>query len=128
MKLLLDTHLMLWAMGMTGKLPEAAWQLLDDPGNALFFSPISFLEIAIKMSQGRSDLEVEPRLLRRSLIDHGYIEVPLVTEHALTVLSLPPIHKDPFDRLLIAQATVEGFLLLTSDWAVAAYPGPIQKV
>ncbi len=128
MKLLLDTHLLLWAASLTGKLPAAARRLLEDPDNTLFFSPVSFLEIAIKASQGRSDFQVEPRSLRRGLIDNGYVELPITSEHALNVLSLPPIHKDPFDRLLIAQATVEGFLLLTSDRAVSVYPGPIRKV
>jgi PIN domain nuclease of toxin-antitoxin system len=128
MNLLLDTHLLLWASGLTGKLPAAARRLLEDSGNALFFSPVSFLEIAIKATQGRSDFQVEPRLLHRGLIDNGYVELPVTSEHTLNVLNLPPLHKDPFDRLLIAQATVEGFLLLTSDRAVSVYPGPIRKV
>lgn len=128
MNLLLDTHLLLWAAGRSGKLPAAARRLLEDSANTLFFSPISLLEIAIKATQGRSDFQVEPRSLYRGLIDAGYVELPITSAHTLSVLSLPPIHKDPFDRLLIAQATVEGFLLLTSDRAVSVYPGPIQKV
>jgi PIN domain nuclease of toxin-antitoxin system len=128
MNLLLDTHLLLWASGLTGKLPAAAQPLLEDSGNTLCFSPISLLEIAIKAAQGRSDFQVEPRLLYRGLIDSGYVELPVTSEHTLNVLSLPPLHKDPFDRLLIAQATVEGFLLVTTDKAVAVYPGPIRKV
>jgi PIN domain nuclease of toxin-antitoxin system len=128
MNLLLDTHLLLWAADLTGKLPAAARQLLEDSGNTLFFSPISLLEIAIKAAQGRSNFQVEPRSLHRGLIGNGYVELPVTSEHTLKVLSLPPIHKDPFDRLLIAQAMVEGFLLVTSDRAVSVYPGPIRKV
>jgi PIN domain nuclease of toxin-antitoxin system len=67
-------------------------------------------------------------VLRRNLLENGYLELPLTSDHALAVQGLPPIHKDPIDRLLIAQATVEGILLLTTDRQIARYPGPIRKV
>lgn len=128
MNLLLDTHLLLWAAGSPEKLPVAAAPLLEDPGNQLFFSAASLWEIAIKRGLGRADFRVDPRLLRRGLVDNGYREVAITSEHALQVDGMAPIHKDPFDRLLVAQATVEGVTLLTSDEVVARYPGPILKV
>jgi PIN domain nuclease of toxin-antitoxin system len=67
-------------------------------------------------------------LLRRSLLDNGYTELHLTSEHAIAMDALPPIHKDPFDRLLVAQATVEGIALLTADKILSRYPGPIRKV
>ena len=128
MKLLLDTHLLLWAAGQAGRFPAKARKLIDDPANEPVFSPVSFWEIAIKSGLGREDFRVDARLLRRGLLDNGYTELPITSEHAVAIDSLPPIHKDPFDRLLIAQATVAGILLLTADLIIAQYPGPIQKV
>jgi PIN domain nuclease of toxin-antitoxin system len=128
MKLLLDTHLLLWAAGQPALLSAAVRPLLEDPGNALLFSAASLWEVTIKHGLGRPDFVVDPRLLRRGLIDNGYGELPITSEHAVAVDSLPAFHKDPFDRLLVAQATVEGILLLTADPAVAQYPGPIRLV
>lgn len=128
MILLLDTHLLLWAVGMPDRLSADARSLLEDQTNQLVFSAASLWEIAIKRALGRPDFQVDPRLLRRGLTDNGYDELAITGEHALQVDSLPPIHKDPFDRILVAQATVEGIILLTSDDAVARYPGPIRVV
>ena len=128
MKLLLDTHLLLWAAGEPGKLPRAAKKLLSDPNNDLLFSAASLWEITIKRSLGRSDFRVEPRLLRRGLLDNGYLELPITSEHALATEALPLLHKDPFDRILVAQAMVEGITLLTVDSLVAKYPGPIRQI
>lgn len=128
MKLLLDTHILLWAAAAPARLPAAARKLLQAQENSLLFSPASLWEITIKRGLGRADFQVDPRLLRRGLLDNGYIELPISSEHTVFVDSLPPLHKDPFDRLLIAQATVEGVLLLTADELVAQYPGPIRRV
>ena len=128
MKLLLDTHLLLWAAGEPGKLPRAAKKLLSDPNNDLLFSAASLWEITIKRSLGRSDFRVEPRLLRRGLLDNGYLELPITSEHALATETLPSVHKDPFDRILVAQAMLEGITLLTVDSLVAKYPGPIRQI
>jgi PIN domain nuclease of toxin-antitoxin system len=84
--------------------------------------------VAIKRGLGRSDFQADPRLLRRGLLDSGYTELPILSDHVVAIDSLPPIHKDPFDRLLVAQATVEGITLLTADSIVAQYPGPVRKV
>jgi len=128
MKLLLDTHLLLWAAGDPSRLSDAASALISAPENELFFSAASLWEIAIKRGLGRADLKVDARVLRRGLLDNGYSELPIGSEHAVAIDSLPPIHKDPFDRILVAQATVEGITLLTVDALVAQYPGPVQKV
>jgi PIN domain nuclease of toxin-antitoxin system len=128
MKLLLDTHLLLWAAGTPDKLSAEARSFIEAPENELFFSAASLWEIAIKRSLGRDDFRVDVRLLRRGLLDNGYSELPVGSEHAVEIDSLPAIHKDPFDRILIAQAMVEGISLLTADSLVAQYPGPIQLV
>jgi PIN domain nuclease of toxin-antitoxin system len=128
MKLLLDTHLLLWAAGQPESLSDAARSLMADPDNALLFSAASLWEVAIKHGLGRPDFRVDPRLLRRGLIDNGYGELAITSEHAVAIDSLPAIHKDPFDRILVAQATIEGIVLLTADPVVARYPGPVRLV
>lgn len=128
MILLLDTHLLLWAVGMPDRLSRQARMLLEDPDNQPVFSVASLWEISIKRGLGRADFQVDPRLLRRGLTDNGYQELAITGEHALQVDSLPPIHKDPFDRILVAQAMAEGITLLTSDDIVARYPGPVSRV
>jgi PIN domain nuclease of toxin-antitoxin system len=127
-KLLLDTHLLLWAAGQPKRLSRAARGLIDDPENELFFSAASLWEVAIKRGLDRKDFTVDARLLRRGLLDNGYAELPIFSQHVVATESLPPIHKDPFDRILVAQATVEGITLLTVDPSVAQYAGPIRKV
>jgi PIN domain nuclease of toxin-antitoxin system len=128
LKLLLDTHLLLWAASDAARLSDEARALIEAPDSDLFFSVASIWEIAIKRGLGREDFQVEPRVLRRGLLDNGYTELAIVSEHAVAIDTLPNIHKDPFDRLLIAQAMVEGIILLTSDDRVFEYGGPIRKV
>ncbi len=128
MKLLLDSHVLLWAAGFPERLPEAARAQIADPATELWFSAASLWEIAIKRSLGRPDFDVDARVLRRGLLDHGYVELPVTSAHAVAIDLLPPIHRDPFDRLLIAQALVEGLALLTADTLVAQYPGPIRRI
>ena len=128
MKLLLDTHLLLWAAGEPRRLSRQARTLIDNPNNELLFSAASLWEVAIKRGLGRKDFKVDARLLRRGLLDNGYSELPIVSDHVVATESLPLIHKDPFDRILVAQATVEGITLLTIDSLVAEYPGPIRTV
>jgi PIN domain nuclease of toxin-antitoxin system len=127
-KLLLDTHLPLWAAGRTDLLPPASRVLLDDRDNELLFSAASLWEVTIKRWLGRDDFAVDPRLLRRGLLDNGYSELAITSDHAIAVDLLPLIHKDPFDRILIAQAMIEAITLLTADPIVARYPGPVRLV
>ena len=128
MKILLDTHLLLWAAGEPDRLSSAARKLLEDAGNELVFSAASLWEVAIKSGLGREDFRVDAGLLRRGLLDNGYGELPIASEHAVFTTALPPIHRDPFDRILVAQAMFEGMVLLTSDPIVARYAGPVRKV
>lgn len=128
MKILLDTHLLLWSAGQPEKLSRIASRLIDDPANEPFFSAVSLWEIAIKRGLGRTDFQVDPRILRRGLLDNGYIELAMTSDHAVAIDGLPLLHRDPFDRILIAQATVEGILLLSTDSQVSQYRGPIRLV
>jgi PIN domain nuclease of toxin-antitoxin system len=127
-KLLLDTHLLLWAAGEPEKLSAEARALMEDPANILLFSAASLWEVTIKAALGRADFQVDPHLLRRGLIENDYEELSITSQHAVAVGGLPDLHRDPFDRLLVAQATMEGFLLLTHDPLVQAYPGPVRAV
>jgi len=127
-KFLLDTHLLLWAAGPLARLSSQARQLIDDPDNELLFSAASLWEIAIKSALRRPNFRVDAPLLRRNLLNNGYRELAVTGEHAVAVASLPPLHKDPFDRILVAQSVVEGITLLTTDPLVAQYPGPVQLV
>ncbi|MBI5013850.1 MAG: type II toxin-antitoxin system VapC family toxin [Methylocystis sp.] len=128
MRLLLDTHIILWAAIAPARLSQKAKALLGNNDNELVFSVASLWEIMIKRSLNRDDFRVDPRALRRGLQDNGYHELPVLGRHALATDALPLIHKDPFDRLLIAQAVVEGLTLLTADALLATYPGPVEKI
>lgn len=128
MKLLLDTQILLWAAGEPKRLSAAARKLIADPANELLFSPASLWEISIKNSLGRDNFRVDARLVRRGLLDNGYVELPITGQHAVAIDTLPSLHKDPFDRILLAQALVEGILLVTADAQLARYPGPVRKV
>ena len=128
MKLLLDTHVLLWAAGVPERLSIDVRALLEAKDTSPVFSAVSLWEVAIKNGLGRADFNVDPRLLRRGLLENGYVELPVTGAHAVAVDLLPPIHKDPFDRLLVVQAQIEGLTLLTADEVVARYPGPIRAI
>lgn len=128
MKLLPDTQILLWAAAQKARVPAPAVSAMQDSRNELLFSVASLWEISIKSGQRRPDFQVDPRLLRRAFLDNGYSELPVRSEHVVAVADLPPIHKDPFDRLLVAQAIVEGITLLTVDAILGQYPGPIRVV
>ncbi|WP_110642249.1 type II toxin-antitoxin system VapC family toxin [Salinicola sp. CPA57] len=128
MNLLLDTHVLLWAAAEPDRLSDETAGLINNQDNKVYFSAASLWEIVIKAALDRPDFQVDPHLLRRGLIENGYLELPITSQHTLAVSHLPDIHKDPFDRILVAQAESEGFLLLTADELVARYPGPIRRV
>ena len=128
MNLLLDTHLLLWAASEPKRLSAKARALLLDPANHLIFSSASLWEISIKNGPERPDFNVDPRRLWRMLLVNGYRELPVSSEHTVTVNELPNLHKDPFDRILVAQARVEGLILLTVDKIVAKYGDGVRKV
>lgn len=123
MKLLLDTHILLWSA--EDKLPTSAAHYLLDESNELYFSPVNIWEIAIKNGLKRADFNVELYALYSGLLNNGYEELHITSRHTLAVADLPDIHKDPFDRVLIAQAMVEGMKLVTSDSRIAQYSAPV---
>ena len=126
MRLLVDTHLLVWAMGSPERLPIGLAEMLEDPLHTPMFSVASLWELVIKRALGRPDFRVEPAVLRRALLDGGWQELPIAAHHALAVAQLPPLHRDPFDRLLLAQASADGLLLITADQQLGAYPGPVR--
>ena len=119
MKFLIDTHLLLWAA--SDELPQKAVPYFTNDENELYFSSASIWEIVIKNGLNRPDFNVDPVVLYKGLLDNGYKELPVNSRHTFPVAGLPPIHKDPFDRILIAQAKTEGMTLLTSDKNVSLY-------
>ena len=128
MRLLLDTHILLWVIAESRRLSRAAREFIGDPRHELAFSAVSLWEIAIKASLGRPDFRVEVGSVRKRLFDNGYSEIAATGAHAVALANLPLIHKDPFDRLLVAQAIAEGLTLVTGDPVVARYPGPIRLI
>ncbi len=125
---LLDTHLLLWAAGAPERLSAKALTLISDEKIGLMFSAASLWEVAIKSQLGRTDFTADPRQLRRGLLDNGYTELAIDSSHTIATLDLPITHKDPFDRILVAQARVEGLMLLSSDVAMAQYGTPVMLV
>jgi PIN domain nuclease of toxin-antitoxin system len=119
MKYLIDTHLLLWAA--TDKLPKKAVPYFSDKENILLFSSASIWEIIIKKGLNRPDFQVDPAALYWGLLDNGYMEITITSQHTLSVADLPPVHKDPFDRILIAQARAEDAVLLSSDKVLSQY-------
>ena len=128
MKLLLDTQMLLWSVARSEFLPDQARQLIIDRNNEIFFSPASLWETVIKNSRNRPDFKVDTPSLRLQLFDRGYQEIPITGLHTTAVSDLPLLHKDPFDRLLLAQAKTEGLTLLTTDATLSAYPAPVLLV
>ena len=128
MRLLLDTHLLVWAVSAPARLPAKARSLMKDETNQLFFSAASMWEIAIKASYKRPDFAVDVPELHGELLRNGYLELAVLASHTFPVVHLPHLHKDPFDRMLLAQAMREDLTLITADEVLASYPGPILKV
>jgi PIN domain nuclease of toxin-antitoxin system len=125
-KYLLDTHLLIWSAFDDDRLPKAVIEILNDASHELVFSVVSIWETAIKQSLGRSDFQADADILRNGLLAGGYEELRIESKHAFEVRSLPHLHRDPFDRMLIAQAKVERLTLLTSDTDIQKYAGPIR--
>lgn len=128
MNYLIDTHLLLWAGFQSDRLPAAARAILEDPQQQPWFSAASIWEVSIKRALNRPDFRVDPGALRAGLLANDYRELPIESRHCLALSALPPLHADPFDRLLLSQAITEGLILLTADAALAAYGGPVEKV
>lgn len=125
--MILDTHLVIWALADPPRLgPALAIEI--EAAERVWFSAVAIWETAIKVGRGRPDFVVDPHRMRRRLIETGWTELPVDGRHAAAAADLPPLHADPFDRLMAAQARVEGLALLTRDPQLARYPGPIRLV
>lgn len=125
---LVDTHVLIWIAVDSPRLSVAARNLLTDPDNQVFFSAISIFEIAVKERLSKQGFEVEASAIRRMMIENDFVELVVTGMHAAHVATLPLIHRDPFDRLLVAQSMFEGFTLMTADERIAKYAGPILKI
>jgi PIN domain nuclease of toxin-antitoxin system len=121
MRLLLDTHLLLWALAMPERLDAVTKAALEDTDNDILFSAASIWEIAIKAGQGRADFAFDPRQILQEALATGFAELPVRADAALLVADLPNHHRDPFDRLLIAQALREPVRFYTADPLLARY-------
>lgn len=119
MRLLLDTHALLWALATPAKLPAPTARALRDPANAVLVSAASAWEIAIKVGLGKLSADVD-EVVRTSL-EVGFEELAITLAHAARVRSLPPHHRDPFDRMLVAQAVEEGLTVVTRDAVLGRY-------
>ena len=128
MRLLLDTRILLWAGAQSALLPPVAASMIQNPENELYFSVMSIWEIALMRSLKRTSITADAAVFRIRLIENGYQELQVSGLQAAYVQDLPLLHKDPFDRIMIAQAIVEKLIFVTADRVVAQYPGPIQKV
>ena len=128
MNLLLDTHILLWAAYEPARLSANARAMLTDPNNTLYFSVASLWEVVIKSALGRPDFAVDAAELRLGLVANDYNELAIESSHVLRLPTLQPLHADPFDRILLAQAMAEGQVLLTADAKVLAYGGPVRAV
>ncbi len=128
MRLLLDTRLLLWSAASSKLLPREARRLIEDPANEVYFSAASVWEIAIKISLRRKDFRVDLAALLQAFPEMGLTELSVSAAHAARVSGLPPIHRDPFDRLLIAQSIAEPLTLLTNDVLLARYGNAVQVV
>ena len=127
-RFLVDTQLLLWNVYGSRKLPARVGRLFRDGRHQFFYSAASLWEIAIKAARGREDFVADTAAIRDALEKNGFKELPIDADHAVAVSSLPPIHADPFDRMLVAQSIVEPMVFITSDERLAAYPGTIEVV
>ncbi|WP_296253761.1 type II toxin-antitoxin system VapC family toxin [Pseudomonas sp. UBA4194] len=128
MKLLLDTHILIWVAQDSPMLSPKARALIANLDHELYFSAASLWELAIKNSLSRTGSVIDTARLRRQLLLNGYTELPITSAHAMAVENLPPIHRDPFDRLLFAQASTESLQLLTADALLVQYGPPTVQV
>ena len=127
-RILLDTHVLLWALGEPHRLDEETRAIIESAADEVLFSAASIWEIAIKSQLGRTDFVAKPNEIAREARDVGFFELPIRSEAAAHVAELPPIHRDPFDRILIAQAIVEPALLYTVDRQLAPYSDLVKHI
>lgn len=128
MRLLVDTHVLLWALGQSSRLSPSVKERLASPENEVLFSAASIWEIAIKCQIGKLHLPIGINELARSAVEMGFTEIPVSSSHAAGVQELPPLHRDPFDRLLVSQAIIEPARLMTADRFLLGYSGLVELI
>lgn len=128
MRILLDTHILIWAILRSGRLDGKTAETLGDPDNDVLFSAASIWEIAIKFARRRADFTVRPEVISQAALQIGFVELPVTSALAARVADLPLIHGDPFDRLLVAQAIAEPAVLFTADARLSAYSELVRRV
>ena len=126
MRLLLDTHLLIWCLSGDRKLPPATAELIRNPATDVYFSAVSIWEVAIKSALGK--LRADANVMLKYLVDEGFKELPVMARHTVATVTLPMHHRDPFDRLLVAQSRMESLRLLTNDKIMALYGEPVVLV
>lgn len=119
--MILDTNVLLWVIDAPGRLPHRVLAMIGDSGNEVLFSAASIWEIAIKAARRKPDFEIDPLEVLSDAISIGFVELPVTAATAAGVADLPPVHRDPFDRLLVAQAMAEPANLLTADRVLERY-------
>lgn len=125
---LLDTQLLVWAAYDEARVPPRVAKILESRDERLVFSLASIWEVAIKASLKRPDFTARPEDLHRGLLEQGFAELPIQPAHISRVVDLPWVHRDPFDRMLVAQAAVEGLTLLTVDAQLKRYGRFVRAV
>lgn len=128
MVVLLDTHILLWALDSPQRLPRNFVAQLESPETTVYFSAASIWEIAIKTALGKVDFPYSPEDIAQAAKDTGFVELPISAAHGAKVAHLPPHHRDPFDRLLIAQVLLLPAQLITADAALVPYSELVQLV
>jgi PIN domain nuclease of toxin-antitoxin system len=128
LRILLDTHVLVWALDQPTRLPSDVREALESSENEVLFSVASIWELAIKSALGRPDFRYTPAEILESALETGFIEVPITSAAAVKVASLPLHHRDPFDRLLVAQAMIEPALLYTADPQLEPYSELVRRI
>jgi PIN domain nuclease of toxin-antitoxin system len=128
MRILLDTQLLIWALAEPGRLGDEARAAIEHGADDVLFSAASILEIAIKRRLGRVDFHYAPRAIAQSAVDAGYVELALDANAAALVADLPLLHRDPFDRVLVAQAIAEPAFLYTADPRLPPYSQLVRRI
>jgi PIN domain nuclease of toxin-antitoxin system len=128
MRILLDTHILLWALAQPDRLDDETRATIESGATEVLFSAASIWEIAIKAALGRADFPVKPAAIAQAALDTGFVELAIRSSAAALVAELPLLHRDPFDRMLVAQAIVEPATLYTADQHLIPYSQLVRRV
>ena len=128
MIVLLDSHVLLWALSAPERLAPAVHAIIAEPSNTIYFSSASIWEIAVKSALGRPDFAFEPEQVTAAAVQTGFRELAVTSRHAAMVAKLPRLHRDPFDRLLVAQAIALPAKFFTCDEILAGYSELVELI